>query len=88
MKCRDCGAPMVFITNTATGRRIPCDPHPDRRGNVAATLAPAGGLTGRVLTKAAPAPIGEERLYMPHKATCAAARRPVNKRPNPPPALF
>lgn len=86
MNCRDCGSPMVFITNQATGRRIPCDPHPDRRGNVAATYGPAGGLIGRVLTKTQPAPLGDERLYMPHKATCAAVRR--TSKPDPPPALF
>ena len=86
MKCRDCGRTIAFVQITTTGRPMPIDPKPDRAGNVAAHYGTAGGLVGRVLTKERPGPVGEERLYTPHKATCPAIRR--KPRPDPPPTLF
>lgn len=69
--CAECCDPIVFaILNT--GRRIPLNPLPDPRGNVAVRKIGAN-LHGYVLTKdTTPDPLFLR--MMPHFATCEARR--------------
>lgn len=71
--CRACGKPIIFavVGNKEARRpsRMPLDPQPDPEGNVAVYRDASRRLTGRVLGKD-DAPLGYERLMMPHFATC------------------
>lgn len=69
-RARCCRRPVAWVL-LSTGNRMPVDPVPDERGNVAARLV-GRRLEGRVLKKDEPAPEGWQR-YMPHQALCEIA---------------
>ncbi len=68
--CDKCRAPVRWAL-TPLGKRIPLNPHPDPDGNVAAYRDGTGRWVARVLHKDEQ-PLGWERRYMPHFATCTA----------------
>lgn len=73
--CGDCLQPIRWAVTAANTRRIALDPDPDPDGNQAAYPDEAGTLRTRQLRKGED-PLGFERRYMPHIATC---RRPRPK---------
>ena len=80
--CRKCGKAIVFaVVDNKEGKppsRMPLDPVPTADGNVAVNRDVTGRLIGHVLSKGEE-PLGYQRLFMPHFATC-------EKRETPPPA--
>lgn len=87
-ECRDCCDPIVFVL-VDTGRRIPCNPLPDDRGNVAARVI-GHNLHGFVISKdKAPTQTGPGSGFypyrmVPHFATCEEQKHNQPK-PAPPP---
>jgi hypothetical protein len=78
--CTRCHQQIAFVllTKRAGGRsRVPVNPDPDPAGNIAAYQAPSihKTLLGRVLRKQEE-PLGFERKYMSHFATCTAKKAP------------
>jgi hypothetical protein len=69
--CRQCRQPVLFVVvSNKEGRppsRMPVDPAPDPAGNVAVHKDVTGTLVGRVLGNSAP--LGYERVHMPHFPT-------------------
>jgi hypothetical protein len=83
--CRDCGAPIRFVS-LPTGA-IPVDPHPHPGGNVAAMATGSGRLYGHVISKDRPR-LDVETTWMPHAASCPQRAEIRAKKPAPPPTLF
>lgn len=82
-ECRTCAEPIRFV-QLATGSKMPVNPKPDDRGNVAARQV-GRDLVGRVLRRGdRQIPAGHD-LYRPHFATC---ERPAKPKPAPDPGLF
>jgi hypothetical protein len=71
--CDKCRAPVLWAL-TAMGKRMPLNPQPDPDGNAAAYRDGTGRWRARVLHKDEH-PLGYERRYMPHFATCPARAR-------------
>jgi hypothetical protein len=85
--CDDCGARVVFVKMTATGKRVPVDPIPVADGNVCARII-GNQLHGYVVSKDKPAERPFNR-YAAHFGTCPDRPRPEPKAaPEPPPTLF
>ncbi len=86
--CESCGARLLFVKMTATGRRMPVDVFPVVDGNVCARLI---GVTlhGFVISKDHP-PVGAPyKRYAAHFGTCPDREQADPKpAPEPPPALF
>lgn len=74
--CREkCGRSIIFVTMTATGKRMAVDPVPDEGGNVYARIVRVRGrklLEGHVRAAGEPLPAGWQ-TYMPHVRTCVVA---------------
>jgi hypothetical protein len=68
--CESCQAPIMFGW-TRGRKRMPLDAAPDPAGNVAAYRDGRQALVARVLKKGEE-PLGYERRYMPHFATCTS----------------
>ena len=67
--CARCTAPIRFV-RTRLGKAMPCDPHPDSSGTVAAYEVLPGRFTDAyVVTPVTPALPGYTR-FVPHFATC------------------
>lgn len=85
--CGSCQARIVFVTMTATDKKVPVDPIPDDEGTVCARLV-GNHLQGYVISKDRP----YERIYTrytAHYATCPDRPRPASKpKPEPAPTLF
>lgn len=85
--CELCRARIVFVTMTATDKRVPVDPIPVDDGNICARLN-GKRLEGYAVSKDHPA----ERIYTryaSHFATCASRERPAPKPETElPPTLF
>lgn len=82
-----CGARIVFVEMTDTGRKVPVDPIPVDEGNVCARLV-GNQLQGYVISKDRP-PERPYTRYMTHHATCPDRPRSAPKpKPEPPPTLF
>jgi hypothetical protein len=75
LTCPDCYQPVKWALTAANGKWLPLDPEPDADGNQAAYRDEAGTLRTRQLGKNSE-PLGYERRYMPHIASCPA-RRPA-----------
>lgn len=71
--CGQCGQ-LVRWSTTAAGKRQALNPDPDEQGNVAAYCDGLGAWRSRVPTAELPQ-AGHERIFMPHAATCTAAKR-------------
>ena len=85
--CDDCQARIVYVTMTATGKRVPVDPIPDDAGTVCARLV-GNVLMGYVVSQSRPHERPYTR-YTTHHATCADRPRPAPKpKPEPAPTLF
>lgn len=67
-RCRSCMATLRFVV-MSTGKRMPCNPVPDRTGNVAAVKAGTEYAGGIVLKKGETAPDGFI-TFRPHWADC------------------
>lgn len=76
--CGDCQQPVIWALTAANGKWISLDPEPDPGGNQAAYRDETRTLRTRQLGKNSE-PLGYERRYMIHRATCPALQ--------PPPAL-
>lgn len=86
-QCHDCGARVVFVKMTYTGKRLPVDPLPVADGNVCARRV-GNYLHGWVISAEHPAGVPPiYQRYVAHHATCAD-RPPPKEKPEPPPALF
>lgn len=86
-ECRECSLPIVFATLTS-GKKMPLNPKPNHRGNVACKLA-GGELRGRVVGPSSRPATHPERLYMAHFATCTERTRSTPAAPaEPDAALF
>lgn len=72
--CGECLEPVTWAW-TALGKRLPLNPAPDPDGNAAAYRDGTGRWCARILRKNEQ-PLGYERRYMPHFATCPARRPP------------
>lgn len=72
-RCRDCGAPVLFVRMEPSGRLMPVDPDVDPAGTVAAMRDVSGNLAGDFAAAGTPAPPGHRR-YVTHFATCRARR--------------
>ena len=70
--CGGCREPLLWAV-TIRGKFMPLNPQPDPDGNVAAYKDHLGDMRARTLGKDQP-PMGYERVYMPHAATCAAVK--------------
>ena len=85
--CDNCQARIVYVTMTATGKRVPVDPIPDDAGTVCARLV-GNVLMGYVVSRSRPYERPYTR-YTTHHATCADRPRPVPKpKPEPASTLF
>lgn len=87
--CRDCADPIRFVTNQATGRRIPVNPAPTRDGSggIAARLirTPKGrDLVGYPITRDRGPDLHHPMRFTVHAATCKSRPRPAIK-PDPTP---
>lgn len=74
--CPDCQQPLRWAVTAANSKRIALDPEPDPEGNQAAYPDEVGTLRTRQLRKDEK-PLGYERRYMPHVASCPAKRPPA-----------
>lgn len=84
--CRECCDPIVFV-QLDTGKRIPCNPIPNERGNVAARVI-GHNLHGFVITAdKQPGPFYTFRM-LPHFATCTERKGPEPAKPVPDDPLF
>ena len=86
-ECSECCNPILFVILN-TGKRIPVDPMPNPRGNVAARRI-GNNLHGHVIGNA----LAVEPPYlahMPHAATCPDRKGPqaTKTSPEPDPLLF
>lgn len=79
-RCRSCFAVLRFV-RMDTGKAMPCNPVPDRTGNVAARKTSKGYADGVVLTKGQLAPEGFA-TFRPHWADCDMKSR--NGKPSTP----
>lgn len=79
-KCRWCNAEILWAV-TEKGHRIPLDPSPSDRGNVALEFHPRGTPTATILGDLAKA---TGPLWIAHFATCPKVKRGKTK-PNPQP---
>ena len=85
--CDSCRARIVFVTMTATDKKVPVDPIPVDDGNVCARAA-GNQLRGYVISAEHPAQAGYTR-FAAHFGTCDARERPAPKpKPEPAPTLF
>lgn len=85
--CDECGARIVFVIMTATGKRVPVDPIPVDDGNVCARRI-GNNMHGYVISKDHP-PSPAFTRFAAHFGTCPDRERPEPKpTPAPPPALF
>lgn len=85
--CDSCGAQIVFVRMTYTGKRLPVDPFPVADGNVCARRV-GSNLHGWVISDEHPA--GGPPVYLryaAHFGTCAD-KPPAQPKPEPPPTLF
>ncbi|OEV09252.1 hypothetical protein AN218_22585 [Streptomyces nanshensis] len=71
--CADCRQRVIF-TRTEKGKTLAVDPTPDRKGNTAIRRDGLGAYVSRRPSKDLPL-WGDERLHMPHPATCEAQQR-------------
>lgn len=88
-ECRACTLPIRFVTLTS-GKKMPVNPKPNDRGNVATRLI-AGELHGRVVGPRSKPADHREVLYMAHFATCdGRPKKQPTKAPavEPEPSLF
>lgn len=74
---RDGCARTILWAKTELARPMPLDPEPNEAGNVAAYKNHAGNWYARVLRKDEQ-PYPYEARYMPHFATCTAAKVPAS----------
>jgi hypothetical protein len=82
-----CGARIVFVIMTATGKRVPVDPIPVPDGNVCARRI-GNNMHGYVISKDHP-PSPAFTRFAAHFGTCDSRPRAEPKpTPAPPPALF
>lgn len=76
--CRSCWGPLRFI-RMRTGNTMPCEPTPDRNGNIAAMRTSQGKyVDGHVIGKdadRAALAAAEYVIFMPHWAACPEARK-------------
>lgn len=85
-ECQECCNPILFVLLN-TGKRIPVDPIPNPRGNVAA-MRIGNNLHGHVIANNT-TPNDRFTLHMPHHATCPDRPGPEPKKPrDPDPSLF
>lgn len=77
--CPGCLATVTWAV-TRAGKRMPLNPSPDPGGNQAAYRDGTGRWLTRQLRKDEE-PLGYERRYMPHAATCTSAPRRVRTDP-------
>lgn len=82
-ECRTCAEPIRFV-QLNTGSKMPVNPKPDDRGNVAAKQVDRD-LVGRVLRRGDHQIPAGHQLYRPHFATC---ERPKAKPKPEDPGLF
>ena len=80
-RCRDCGAPLRWVVNARTGKRMPLDEMPVENGNV---IIASDGQAYVVARHSVPGP-----AYTNHHATCTKARWrqtarrfPMSRRPD------
>ena len=87
-ECSECCNPILFVLLN-TGKRIPVDPMPNPRGNVAA-MRIGHNLHGFVLSATHPDHRAPYVLHMPHHATCPERPGPKAAKParEPDPSLF
>ena len=71
IKCKACGAPLVFI-KTINGKNMPCDAEPVRFNYKLKEDTRVVTKNGEILP-AAITPDGKEEGYIPHWATCPEA---------------
>jgi hypothetical protein len=83
--CSSCGARIVWVQMTYTGKKVPVDPIPVTDGNVSARLI-GNNLHGYVISAEHPHGAPNTR-YAAHYGTCSDRPQPAPK-PEPPPALF
>jgi len=83
-RCTACGASLVFAV-LASGKRIPMDPEPSDRGNVACRIVEGRGLVAHVFGKAdaTEARAAGAVLYLSHFATCPDVARFRNRKAKP-----
>lgn len=85
-RCRRCEAPIDFVNDERTGRRIPVDPDPDPEGTIVRTGVRTwdGTPIATVYRSAASAALAgfDTPRYRPHADTCA---KPKGRRPTPRP---
>jgi hypothetical protein len=85
--CDACGARVVFVLMTYTGKRIPVDPIPVADGNVSARLI-GNQLHGYVISAEHPHGAPNTR-YAAHFGTCPdRPKAPAKPKPEPAPTLF
>lgn len=84
--CQECAVPIVFAL-LDTGKRIPLNPLPDPKGNVACRIV-GGNLRGFVVSRDRLPGAAHPVRMIPHFSTCEA-RKPSPKPAAPAdPALF
>ena len=85
--CDECQARIVYVTMTATGKRVPVDPIPDDKGTVCGRLV-GNILVGYVVSQSRPHERPYTR-YTAHFGTCPDRPRPEPKpQAEPAPTLF
>lgn len=72
-ECRSCGAEIIWCT-TSSGKRMPVDAEPGRRGNIAVEVDGHGhAIAHMVKADARAAELEAGRLHESHFATCEQA---------------
>lgn len=85
--CRDCHTDVLWVTLSDSGKRMPVDPYPDDRGNVAIRKSPVPGeWTAYVVSHDRP-PAPGWKVVRSHMATCPKRRKEAPER-EPEPTLF
>lgn len=84
VKCRRCGAPIVWARTVAGengpgGKAMPLDPEPNTSGNVAVRPGRRNELLARVLKKGEDHDRQNEIRAVPHMATCRADQRVLDR---------
>lgn len=85
-ECNECCNPILFV-QLDTGKRIPVDPMPNTRGNVAA-MRIGNNLHGYVVQRGVLTISDRYTLHMPHAATCPERPGPAAPKTSPDSPLF
>jgi hypothetical protein len=71
--CRSCGAPILWATTAAGGKRIPLDPDPQPDGNLLLTYPSPGSAPLAVHVDPEQLALDDQLRYLTHFVTCPQA---------------